>query len=183
MSPPDPVLASAPANDGATARGVAATPPTARLLRVAEFALRTAVGWHFAYEGLYKLQLPGWTPDGTPIPAWSASGFLRGATGPFAGSARALADGPALALVDRALPFGLVAIGLALILGVFTRVSAIAALAFLLSVYVLSVPTSGLPRPGQDGAFWLVNPTLIEAAAALLIFAFAHDERRKERAA
>ena len=26
--------------------------------------LRTLVGWHFLYEGYYKLMLPGWTREG-----------------------------------------------------------------------------------------------------------------------
>ena len=37
------------------------------LQQVALVTLRTLIGWHFLYEGLYKLRLPGWSPDGTRI--------------------------------------------------------------------------------------------------------------------
>ena len=36
--------------------------------------LRIAIGWHFLYEGLIKLQAGD----------WSAAGYLRGAVGPAA---------------------------------------------------------------------------------------------------
>ena len=45
--------------------------------------LRTAIGWHFAYEGFYKLMLPGWTRSGDGVHARlvttlpDASGYLR----------------------------------------------------------------------------------------------------------
>ncbi|MBI3466474.1 MAG: hypothetical protein HY000_25960 [Planctomycetes bacterium] len=48
--------------------------------------LRLAIGWHFLYEGLHKLESQG-TPQ-----AWSAEGYLRGATGPFADFFHKLAD-------------------------------------------------------------------------------------------
>ena len=48
--------------------------------------LRTVVGWHFLYEGYFKLAVPGWSRQGAPLAAWSASGYLHAATGPFAGT-------------------------------------------------------------------------------------------------
>ena len=51
---------------------------------VALVVLRTLLGWHFLYEGYYKLVLPAWSTAGTPLPAWSAGGYLRAATGPLA---------------------------------------------------------------------------------------------------
>jgi len=42
--------------------------------------LRTVIGWHFAYEGFYKLMLPGWSRTGQLVGAWSAAGYLKGAT-------------------------------------------------------------------------------------------------------
>ena len=36
-------------------------------------ALRTIIGWHFAYEGYFKLITPGWGPDGQPLSAWSSA--------------------------------------------------------------------------------------------------------------
>ena len=34
--------------------------------------LRTLIGWHFLYEGYFKLVTPGWGPDGLPLSAWSS---------------------------------------------------------------------------------------------------------------
>ena len=46
--------------------------------------LRTLIGWHFLYEGYYKLMLPGWSRTGTPLAPFSAAGYMKGATGPLA---------------------------------------------------------------------------------------------------
>ena len=54
--------------------------------------LRTVIGWHFLYEGFYKLMLPGWSRAGTPLTHWSAAGYLNASTGPFAGLAHTLAS-------------------------------------------------------------------------------------------
>ena len=54
--------------------------------------LRTIIGWHFLYEGCYKLMVPGWSRAGEPLRAWSAAGYLRSSTGPFADTFRALAE-------------------------------------------------------------------------------------------
>ena len=35
--------------------------------------LRTLIGWHFLYEGYYKLVLPGWTRVGDPVAADAAT--------------------------------------------------------------------------------------------------------------
>ena len=31
--------------------------------------LRTLIGWHFLYEGYFKLLHPAWTRVGTPLPS------------------------------------------------------------------------------------------------------------------
>jgi uncharacterized membrane protein YphA (DoxX/SURF4 family) len=51
-------------------------PHRPRLEAVALVLLRTLIGWHFLYEGYYKLVVPGWTRAGAPVGAWSASGEL-----------------------------------------------------------------------------------------------------------
>ena len=38
--------------------------PLTGFQQFALIALRIAVGWQFAYEGFYKLMLPGWTRAG-----------------------------------------------------------------------------------------------------------------------
>ena len=46
--------------------------------------LRTLIGWHFLYEGYYKLMLPAWSSDGKPLPPWTSAGYLKAASGPLA---------------------------------------------------------------------------------------------------
>ena len=47
-----------------------------------------------------KLATPGWGTDGQPLAAWSSAGYLRAATGPFAGVFHAIAASPWLATID-----------------------------------------------------------------------------------
>ena len=133
--------------------------------------LRTLIGWHFLYEGYYKLVTPGWTRGGAPVSAWSAAGYLKAATGPFAGLFHALGQSAMAGWVDLLVPVGLVLVGLSLILGLFTQVGLIGALTLLTLFYVAAIPTEGVPRPGQEGTYLLVSKTLIEWAAVLVLLA------------
>src|SRR5260370_28697380 len=57
-----------------------------RLQRVSLVVLRTLVGWHFLYEGFYKVIAPSWSREGVPLGRWTSAGYLKGAAaGPFAG--------------------------------------------------------------------------------------------------
>ena len=56
--------------------------PLSPVQQVALIVLRTFIGWHFLYEGYFKLLLPAWTPDGTHLGPWSSASYLNGATGP-----------------------------------------------------------------------------------------------------
>ena len=74
--------------------------------------LRVLIGWHFLYEGIAKLSAP----------AFSAAGFLTQSRGPFAPLFHALAgNATALGWSNLMTEWGLVAIGLGLIVGCFTR--------------------------------------------------------------
>ena len=158
--------------------------------------LRTVIGWHFLYEGIFKLRVPGWappdghplaaingnvwngawtawSPDGFPVPAWSAKGFIEhAATGPVGALAKAAAGAGLLPVLDRLLMFGIAAVGLSLLLGLFTRAGCLGGTFLLGLFYVINVPTSGLPQTGAEGNYLLVNKTLIEAVAVLLLLAF-----------
>ena len=131
--------------------------------------LRTLIGWHFLYEGYFKLVQPAWSAAGAPLPAWSASGFLHAASGPFSGLFRTLAEPPWLAVVDLGIPLALAAIGVCLMLGLFTQTAAAAAVLLLLTFYVAAIPMAGVPEPRAEGAYLIVNKTLVEAAAALVV--------------
>ena len=128
-------------------------PHRARLEAVALVLLRTLIGWHFLYEGYYKLVSPGWTRGGAPIAAWSASGYLKAATGPLAGAFHALGQSSMAGWVDHIVPIGLVLVGLSLMLGLFTQIGLSGALAFLTLFYVSAIPTEGVPKPWNEGTY------------------------------
>jgi thiosulfate dehydrogenase [quinone] large subunit len=142
-----------------------------RAQQVLLVVLRTVIGWHFLYEGYFKLVTPGWGPDGLPLRAWSSAGYLSGATGPLAGLFRAIGTSSWISAVDVLIPFALVAIGLALMLGLFTQLACAGGMALLTLFYLSAIPTSGVPEPRLQGAYLLVNKTLIELAALAVVHA------------
>ncbi len=131
-------------------------------------ALRLLIGWHLLYEGMVKL----WNPD------WSAVGYLKDSAGWFAGMFDAMANNAGLMDVVNFLNiWGLILVGLGLMLGIFTRIAAIGGIA-LLVMYFLSHPALvgvqyALP---SEGSYLWVNKNLIEAAAiaVLLVFPTSH---------
>ena len=133
--------------------------------------LRTLIGWHFLYEAYYKIWSPAWSSAG-PLPRWTAAGYLSGATGPLAGLFQRMVNSGWTPWIDRTVKVGLLLIGLSLILGLFTRVGASGALLFLSLFYLLYVPVAGVPQPGNEGTYLVVNKTLIEAAAVVVLLTF-----------
>lgn len=140
--------------------------------RVALILVRTVIGWHFLYEGLYKLLLPGWTRDGARVAAWSAKGYLKVSTGPFAPMLHRLADSSAAPWIDQLLPVALLLIGLSLMLGLFTQLGCWGAIGLLTMFYLSMPPTSGMPQPGAEGSYLLVNKNLIELLTVVALLAF-----------
>lgn len=140
-------------------------PPTltgARLWAMA--ALRILIGWHLLYEGLAKI----WNPY------WTSAGFLADSQGPLSGLFIWLASDPGrLTVVDMLNQWGLTLIGLGMILGVFSRFATCMA-AVLLTLYYLGTP----PWPGiestapAEGSYLIVNKTLIELAAVIVLWLF-----------
>ena len=142
------------------------------LQQIALVTLRTLIGWHFLYEGYYKLMLPAWGSDGKPLGGWSSAGYLKAASGPLARLFQRLVDGGWTPWLDGAVKITFLFVGLSLILGLFTRLGAIVALALLAMFYFLMVPTVGVPQPGSEGTYLIVNKILIEAAAVVVLLAF-----------
>src|SRR5262245_47827614 len=134
--------------------------------------LRTLVGWHFLYEGYYKLVSPAWSVEGKPLQPWTSAGFLKAATGPLARLFQWLIDMGWIGRIDTGVNIGLLLIGLSLILGLFTRAGCWGALFFLALFYLLAIPLAGAPQPGNEGTYLLVNKTLIEGAAVVVLLAF-----------
>lgn len=136
------------------------------------FVLRILTGWHFLYEGYYKLVLPAWSAQGQPLGSWSSSGYLKAAAGPLGGLFRAVADAGWVPWIDRIVVVGLVLVGLSLMLGLLTTAGCLAAIALLSLFYLSSVPLSGILQAGNEGTYLLVNKNLIELAAVLVLLAF-----------
>jgi thiosulfate dehydrogenase [quinone] large subunit len=136
-------------------------------------SLRTLIGWHFLYEGIFKLRLPAWSPDGHPLTAWTSAGFIRGAaTGPLGRIAKAALDHGYINGIDRALMIGIAAVGLSLMLGLFTRLGCIGGMFLLALFYFLAIPTTGMPMTGAEGNYLIVNKTLIEGVAVAVLASF-----------
>jgi thiosulfate dehydrogenase [quinone] large subunit len=146
--------------------------PLSTLQKVSLVLLRTLIGWHFAYEGLYKLVLPAWSRAGDRLNAWSAAGYLTGASGPFADLFRSLADPSILAWLNWLVPVGLLLVGVSLVLGLATQIGCWGAIAFLTLFYLSALPTSGTPQPGAEGAYLFVSKNLIELTAVVVIMVF-----------
>lgn len=141
------------------------------LQQIALIVLRTVIGWHFLYEAYYKIWSPAWGPSG-PLPRWTSAGYLKGASGPLAGLFQRMVDAGWTTWIDRSVKIALLLIGLSLILGLFTRIGAAAALFFLSLFYLLYLPLTGVPQPGSEGTYLIVNKTLIEAAAVFVLLVF-----------
>ncbi len=124
-------------------------------------ALRMLIGWHFLYEGISKLVHPG----------WSSLAFLAESKWILSGVADWITSNQeVLNIVDFLNTWGLIAIGLGLILGLFTRWAAIAGTLLLALYYLFLPPFIGMETAApQEGNYLIVNKNLIEAVVLLLI--------------
>jgi len=120
--------------------------------------LRIAIGWHFLYEGTAKLLIPG----------WSSAPYLHTARGIFAGIFHGMAADPGvLRVVDLVNIWGLILVGLALMLGAFTRVASIVGIGFLLLYYMAHPPliVTDLRVPVEGHYLFPVDKNLVELLA------------------
>jgi len=128
---------------------------------IAITVMRVFVGWHFLYEGIAKLTSP----------SWSAAGYLKQARGPFAGLFKSLAAQPdLLANADLITMWGLTAVGVLLVLGLFTRLASLGGIGFILLFYLCNPPFVGyfysIPT---EGSYLIVNKNLVELGALVVI--------------
>lgn len=126
--------------------------------------LRLSIGWHFLYEGIVKLT----NPD------WSSIGFLLDSKGLFSGIFHSMANNSSLVSVINYLNiWGLILIGLSLIVGLLNRPALISGIVLLAFYYLSHPPIIGaeyiLP---SEGTYLFVNKNLIElfALSVLLVF-------------
>jgi thiosulfate dehydrogenase [quinone] large subunit len=126
--------------------------------------LRIFIGWHFLYEGIAKLIKPG----------WSAESFLRESKWIFSPLFKTMADNPDLLKIINVLNiYGLILIGLGLILGALTRYASIAGIALVMLYYLCNPPLTGLFYAiPSEGNYLIVNKNLVEIAALIMLTVF-----------
>ena len=124
-------------------------------------ALRIVIGWHILYEGIHKLLHP----------EWSALAFLDNSQWIFSGISDWIISNPAvLNTVDTLNTWGLILIGLGLVMGLFTRIASLAGFALLLLYYLFNPPFNGMEVAGSvEGTYLMINKTLIEAICLFYI--------------
>jgi thiosulfate dehydrogenase [quinone] large subunit len=132
--------------------------------RYALVVLRMLIGWHILFEGFSKLLASN----------WSSLGFLRESKWLLSGFSHWIISHPGvLQAVDFLNTWGLIAIGLGLILGLFTRVAAILGAILLFTYYLNNPPLIGLEYSvPTEGSYLIVSKTLIEAVALVLLAVF-----------
>ena len=126
--------------------------------------LRVLIGWHFLYEGVSKLINP----------YWSSAAYLLDSKWIFSSLAETIVSNPTLlGISDFVNMWGLTLVGASLLLGLFSRYSALVGMGFVLGYYLFAPPFLGLEysRPGE-GSYIIVNKNLIEACALWVLFTF-----------
>ncbi len=123
--------------------------------------LRISLGWHFLYEGLWKLAQGG---------NWSCQSYLRMSRWIAAPLFNAMAENPTVVSVcDQLMMWGLVAIGLGLITGVLARWAAIAGAAMMAMFYIAMPPFT---VSGGYHHYLYVDTMVIEALAFIVVAVF-----------
>jgi uncharacterized membrane protein YphA (DoxX/SURF4 family) len=128
--------------------------------------VRIAIGWHFLYEGIAKLLIPKWT----------SFSYLSNSTGPLSGIYHSIAASPGiLKVVDILNIFGLLLIGAALFLGLFSRIAAVCG-ALLLTLYYFAYPPFGDSLFSvSEGHLFIIDKLFIETTV-LLFFVFLKEK-------
>jgi len=126
--------------------------------------LRIVIGWHFLYEGIAKMLIPGWT----------SAGYLESAGGFLSGFFRWIAATPAaLQAADLLNIWGLTLIGACLLVGFFSRFAAVLGIVLLALYYLAHPPFIGAHFGAPaEGHYLGVNKNLVEMIALLAVAIF-----------
>ncbi len=116
--------------------------------------IRITIGWHFLYEGIAKIVTTG----------WSSAPYLAGSRWIFAPLFNSMAgNSVVISFVDFMNIYGMIFVGLGLILGLLTRWASLGGAVMLLFYFVAYPPipgyTVGVP---VEGSYLWINKTLIE---------------------
>jgi thiosulfate dehydrogenase (quinone) large subunit len=126
--------------------------------------MRVLIGWHFLYEGLVKLANPN----------WSSAGFLSSSKGFMSDFFIGIALNPTLLWISDFLNMWILTIvGICLMLGLFSRYALIPGIFLMVLYYFATPPFIGLHyNVPFEGNYLIVNKTLIELSAMLVLFVF-----------
>ncbi len=130
--------------------------------------LRYLIGWHILYEGIAK----------AINPQWSSLGFLQQSQGILSEFAQWLISHPTLlSSVDFLNTWGLILIGLSLILGILVKPASLIGSGLIFVYYLHAVPLVGVESAlSLEGSDLIVNKTLIESAALSVLAFFPTSE-------
>jgi len=140
------------------------TKPFTNLQLTTLVALRLLIGWHLLFEGISKFMNP----------SWSSIGFLKESQWIMSGFAKWIcSNNNVLHVVDILNIWGLIAIGVGLIIGLCTRPAAILGTLLLLMYYLNNAPIIGIEYTiPSEGNYLIVSKTLIEAVALFVLAVF-----------
>jgi len=124
--------------------------------RISLFLLRISLGWMFFYAGITKVL----------DPAWTSKGYISGAK-LLPELYAQLLQPSILPLVDLANKWGLTLLGVALILGFFSRIAAVLGVLLMALYYI---PTLDFPHPNAHA--YIVDEHIIYIFALLVLAAF-----------
>jgi thiosulfate dehydrogenase (quinone) large subunit len=126
--------------------------------------LRVLIGWHFLYEGIVKVINPYWT----------SAGYLLESKWIFSKVFITIAANPGmLKIVDFLNEWGLIAIGLGLMIGCLTQVASISGIILLFLYYVSNPPFIGFTYSmPAEGSYLIVNKNIIELAGLIVLTLF-----------
>ena len=127
-------------------------------------ALRFTIGWHFFYEGVAKLTNAYWT----------SAGYLEGSQGFLSDLFLDLAANPStLVVVDLLNVWGLILVGLGLMLGALTRTATVFGIVMLALYYLAAPPWPGLVYSlPAEGSYLIINKNIIELCALFVTLLF-----------
>ena len=126
--------------------------------------LRVLIGWYFLYEGIAKVLTPDWT----------CYGYLMDSQGPFASLFKILTENQTvIAIIDAVNIYGLILIGLSLILGCVNHIGYIGAIS-LIALYFLSHPPLLDVRYAfrPEGSYLWVDKNFIMLGAVVVLMVF-----------
>lgn len=123
-------------------------------------ALRISIGWYIMYQGIVKFYNP----------VWSSKGYLLSSDGIFRGFFTSLASNDSVLMVlDVVNIYGQIAIGVSLILGLFSRYATLAGIVMLSLYYLAHPPFVGLSNTNEG---ILVNNLFVLIVGLIVLSCF-----------